>query len=186
MSSGAGGDLDRDGEPAAASELAAAFGAQHGEGPDAQAVHRTRLQHAQRLADLTLEQLWLRFFALGGDVGLVELEAYLTGLMPLPARQRDMLAHAVNERLDELLTAALVPYSHVLPVPPDVRPPAAELTGLVSLLTASHLAAPSQLPALTATAYRALGVEVTLYLADHDQRHLMPMTTDAGTARRRR
>jgi hypothetical protein len=51
---------------------------------------------------LTVEELWLRYFALGGDAGKVEVEAYLSALMPLPPLQHNILAHAVNERLDEL------------------------------------------------------------------------------------
>jgi hypothetical protein len=53
-------------------------------------------------SELTVEELWLRYFALGGDAGKVEVEAYLAGLMPLSALQHNVLAHAINERLDEL------------------------------------------------------------------------------------
>ena len=63
---------------------------------------RRALDVGYRRAELTLEQLWLRYFALGGVAGLVEVEAYLHGMLALPPVQRDILAHAVNERLDEL------------------------------------------------------------------------------------
>ena len=59
---------------------------------------------------LTLEELWLRYFALGGDAGKVEIEAYLAGLMPLPSLQHNILAHAINERLDELGPPPRAPY----------------------------------------------------------------------------
>ena len=144
-------------------------------GADDEAAQLARLQHGQRTAELTLEQLWLRFFAVGGDAGLVELEAYLTGLMPLPARQRDMLAQAVNERLDELLFAARVPYSHPPPAGGGSSRATAELAGMVGLLDGSHLAPPDELPALASAAYRSLGVDVTIYLVDHDQRLLVPL-----------
>lgn len=62
-------------------------------------------------AKLTMEQLWLRYFTLGGDAGLMEVEAHLHGLMPLPDLQRDILAHAINERLDELVWPGRIPYS---------------------------------------------------------------------------
>jgi len=73
-------------------------------------VHATPPQddHLRGLAEafagskLTVEELWLRYFALGGDAGKVEVEAYLAGLMPLSSLQHNILAHAVNERLDEL------------------------------------------------------------------------------------
>ena len=51
------------------------------------------------------------YFALGGVAGLVEVEAYLNGVTSLPSLQRDVLAHAVNERLDELTWRHRVPYS---------------------------------------------------------------------------
>jgi len=60
------------------------------------------LSEAFRGSELTVGELWLRYFALGGDAGKVEVEAYLSGLMPLPSLQHNILAHAVNERLDEL------------------------------------------------------------------------------------
>lgn len=59
---------------------------------------------------LSLEDIWLRYFALGGDAGKVEIEAYLSGLMPLASLQHNILAHAINERLDELGPPPRAPY----------------------------------------------------------------------------
>ena len=64
--------------------------------------HQYDLAEAFAASQLTVEELWLRYFALGGDAGKVEIEAYLAGLMPLPSLQHNILAHAINERLDEL------------------------------------------------------------------------------------
>ena len=64
--------------------------------------HQRRLTEAFSAAELSVEELWLRYFAIGGDAGKVEIEAYLAGLMPLPSLQHNILAHAINERLDEL------------------------------------------------------------------------------------
>ena len=64
--------------------------------------HQHDLAEAFTVSQLTVEELWLRYFALGGDAGKVEIEAYLAGLMPLPSLQHNILAHAINERLDEL------------------------------------------------------------------------------------
>jgi hypothetical protein len=61
-------------------------------------------------AQLTVEELWLRYFALGGDAGKVEIEAYLAGLMPLASLQHNILAHAINERLDEIGPPPRAPY----------------------------------------------------------------------------
>src|SRR3954452_14005786 len=63
-------------------------------------------------SDLTLEQLWMRYFALGGSLSLLELDAYLNGLVTLPRVDRDMLAHAVTGRLDEVIVQSRAPYSH--------------------------------------------------------------------------
>ena len=178
------------------------------DGESGSADQHLLLAAGQRLVELSLEQLWMRHFALGGNTGLVELEAYLAGMMPLPELQRDLLAQAVNERLDELHDAARVPYSFppLAGTPPDdpagARPAApahtdpAEatigsarhgagtapagpqqlslLTALAGLLEQSHLADPEQLPCLASAAFQALGADVTMYLADHDLRLLVP------------
>ena len=64
--------------------------------------HRHRFLAALRASGLTIEELWLRYFGLGGDAGKLEVDAYLSGLAPLSPLQHDLLAHAVNERLDEI------------------------------------------------------------------------------------
>ncbi len=70
--------------------------------------HRRLLGLAYKRANLTLQEMWLHYFALGGTADIVELEAYLHGLLSLPPLQRDILAHALNERLDDLK----VPYTY--------------------------------------------------------------------------
>jgi hypothetical protein len=76
---------------------------------------------ARRRAEWTVDQLWMHYLALGGTLVVFDLEAYLSGLVPLPAGQQDVLACALNERLRELYTAARVPY---LTVQQDVPPQA--------------------------------------------------------------
>ncbi|MFX1756348.1 hypothetical protein [Rhodococcus sp. As11] len=82
--------------------------------------HRRRLFAALRASGLGVEELWLRYFALGGEVGKVEVEAYLNGLLPLPHLQHDLIAHAINERLDEIAPPR-APYSAELPASPPKR-----------------------------------------------------------------
>jgi hypothetical protein len=65
---------------------------------------------AQRRGELTLQQLWLRYVALTGTCAMIEIDAFLHGLGTLPAGEQDKLAHALNERLDELYQASRVPY----------------------------------------------------------------------------
>ena len=69
------------------------------------------IEAGRRRAGLSVQQLWLEYMSFSGIADLVEVEAYLHGLMPLPAYQEDKLALAVNERLDDLYRAARVPYS---------------------------------------------------------------------------
>ncbi|MEY9777095.1 hypothetical protein [Arthrobacter sp. MW3 TE3886] len=69
---------------------------------------------------LNVDELWLKYFTLGGQAGELEVEAYLHGAMSLPDLQRDILAHAVNERLDALnSTAPRAPYSRPATGTPD-------------------------------------------------------------------
>lgn len=131
---------------------------------------QSALMASYQQVELTLEQLWTRYFALGGDADLMDVEAQLTGLLALPPGQRDILAHAVNERLDELITRYRVPYSH--PVRPG-RPSGGPLAALVGLLESTGMSAPEHVPELARTAGRALGVEVSLHLIDHEQRGLV-------------
>ena len=65
-------------------------------------THQRELEKAFRHAELSVQELWLRYFALSGDAGPTEIDAYLHGLMPFSHFEHNVLAHAVNERLQEL------------------------------------------------------------------------------------
>jgi hypothetical protein len=79
---------------------------------DEESEQRQRFAESLRHADVSIEELWLRYFTLGGHAGQFEIEAYIHGAMALPSLQRDILAHALNERLDELYSGApRAPYS---------------------------------------------------------------------------
>lgn len=67
---------------------------------------------ARRRAELTVPQLWVQYLALGGVMDQFAIDAYLSGVALLPLDQQDVLANAVNERLDDLCQAAKVPYLH--------------------------------------------------------------------------
>jgi hypothetical protein len=70
-----------------------------------------RFHNAFEAADLSVDDLWLRYFGLGGDAGRFEIDAYLNGAIALPPMQHDLLAHAINERLDEIAPPR-APYSN--------------------------------------------------------------------------
>ncbi len=64
--------------------------------------HHETVDACRRRAGLGVHELWLAFVALGGNAGLLELEAYLAGLMPLDGYDLAVVTHAINERLQEL------------------------------------------------------------------------------------
>jgi Stage II sporulation protein E (SpoIIE) len=139
---------------------------------------RRALRSALEVADLTMDQLWTRYFALGGHADLLEVEGHVHGLLSLPPAEVNVLAHALNERLDELIAQRRVPYR------PAVRrgPARGTFAALLRLVEAAHLAPPDQLPALVTEAGTALGVEVTVHVADHEQRRLWPLLPPGGTS----
>ncbi|WP_247826775.1 hypothetical protein [Arthrobacter antioxidans] len=63
-------------------------------------------QHSAQLAataaGLTAQELWLHYFSVGGNLRAFELDAYLHGAHPLPAGERNLVAHALNEMIDAL------------------------------------------------------------------------------------
>lgn len=66
-------------------------------------------------AELTVQDLWLRYVALGGTGDAFDLDGYLQGLVPLPTFQQDILAQALNEALEDSYRSYRVPMSG----PPD-------------------------------------------------------------------
>ena len=62
-------------------------------------------------AELTIQDLWLRYVALGGTCDAFDLDGYLQGLVPLDTFQQDVLAQALNEALRERYQSYLVPLS---------------------------------------------------------------------------
>jgi hypothetical protein len=131
---------------------------------------------------LTLEQLWMRYFALGGTADLVDLDACLAGLLPLAPDQHDLLAHAVNERLTELFHEHRVPYRRTIRTG---RPATGPLAALLELLDAAGSAPPERIPTLVAGAGRLLGAELVVHLIDHEQHCLVRLPT-GDRARRTR
>src|SRR3954454_23886131 len=65
--------------------------------------------------ELTVQDLWLRYLALGGNHDAFDIDGYLQGLLSLETSQEYMLAVALNERLDEVHRAALIPLATAQP-----------------------------------------------------------------------
>ena len=62
-------------------------------------------------AGLSHSDLWLRYFELGGMDDALELEPILCGALEPSAHDREVIAHALNERFVELGGNHPVPYS---------------------------------------------------------------------------
>jgi hypothetical protein len=78
-----------------------------------------QFETARVRGELTVQDLWLRYLALGGNQGAFEIDGYLQGLLPLETSQEHVLAVALNERLDEVHRAVLLPL-------PTAPPPEAD------------------------------------------------------------
>jgi hypothetical protein len=88
---------------------------------------------ARHRAECSIQQLWVQYLSLGGVLDLFTVEAFLHGLVPLSAAQQDILANAINERLDDLYRGAMVPYLHILDFPTSTRDPLTALDELFQL-----------------------------------------------------
>ncbi len=148
-------------------------------GPSTAAEQLAALRASLTTAGLSVEQLWMRYFSLGGNADLLAVEAHLDGLLPLPAVDGDLLALAVNERLDELVTARRVPYTR-----PRIRhrPTSGPLAAMLQLLESARRSSPDRLAALTADAGRTMGVDVAVHVVDERQSLLRRLPRDGEPA----
>ena len=75
------------------------------------------LEDARREANLSHDELWFRYFALGGMRTALEVEAYLYGALTETAHDHDLIAVALNERFSEMGGGHPIPYSEDKDVP---------------------------------------------------------------------
>jgi hypothetical protein len=60
------------------------------------------LENARRTLNLSISDLWFRYFSLGGMSTALEVEAFLYGALVAEPHNRDLLAVALNERFAEI------------------------------------------------------------------------------------
>jgi len=60
------------------------------------------LENARRTLNLSISDLWFRYFSLGGMSTALEVEAFLYGALIAEPHNRDLLAVALNERFSEI------------------------------------------------------------------------------------
>ncbi len=73
-------------------------------------------------AGVSISEVWLRYFSFSGMVEEYEVHAYLQALIDLPRLQRDLIAQAVNELIDELPAPRRAPSDADLDHVPDSDP----------------------------------------------------------------
>lgn len=78
---------------------------------DESTVHARAIREAMEESGIPLGEVWLRYFSFTGAAGEYEIDAYLNGSLELSEDERDLLAHAVNELIDELPPRRKAPYS---------------------------------------------------------------------------
>ena len=69
-----------------------------------------KFEAARVSGGLTVQDLWLRYLAVGGHADLFDIDAHLHGVAPLSTFEGDVLAHALNERLAEVYRASCIPF----------------------------------------------------------------------------
>jgi hypothetical protein len=83
--------------------------------PELEDHQRRGINNTLAWSTLVLDDLWLRYFSVSGVADVLDIDAYLSGILQLPAVERDKLAAATNEFLDGDCDASnRVPYSHEL------------------------------------------------------------------------
>lgn len=69
------------------------------------------LDQARRDAGLSMSDLFVRYFGLGGMTPALEMEAVVHGALTASSEDRDRMVHALNERFTEMGRNHPVPYS---------------------------------------------------------------------------
>ena len=68
-----------------------------------------QMDTARVRAELSVQDVWLRYLALGGTCDAFDVDGYLQGLVPLDVFQQDVLAQTLNEGLRDLYQASHIP-----------------------------------------------------------------------------
>lgn len=79
---------------------------------------RAGLAEVMAAADITVPELWLQYFSMGGSASEFEVQAYVEGVLSLPVTERDLLAMSANELTDSG-PPLHAPYSDQLDCPGD-------------------------------------------------------------------
>jgi hypothetical protein len=73
-------------------------------------IHIQLVELNRRYADLSVEELWWRYFGLGGTSTAPQLDALLHGSVDPSAHEYNLMAAALNERFMEFDPSRSIPY----------------------------------------------------------------------------
>ncbi|MDQ0734726.1 hypothetical protein [Arthrobacter agilis] len=73
-------------------------------------TQRVLIDAAMIASDIACEDAWLRYFGLGGTLDDFDIDGFLAGLISLPLTECNLLAHAVNELIEEQPPHPKAPY----------------------------------------------------------------------------
>lgn len=71
------------------------------------------------MLDIPIEELWIDYIGLGGELPLVEIIEFLGGHSPLRERDYDRLAQAINEQFMDRDEDHPFPYADEIDQPSD-------------------------------------------------------------------
>ena len=71
------------------------------------------IDDARRDLDMTSHQLWVGYFAVGGDATALEVEGWLEGRLLVPLRDYVLLAQAVHDRACDEGAARVALFRHL-------------------------------------------------------------------------
>lgn len=120
--------------------------------------------HAFTQSGLSLDELWLLYFCVGGTEGPAVLADFVAGKARLEPDEQDLVAQVVNERLEAHRTRHRAAYTGPLRTTSRSQEP---LAAMVEMLRGSRLTSPDGLPGVLDAAADMLGVQVVLYVVDY-------------------
>lgn len=120
--------------------------------------------HAFDKSGLSVDELWLRYFSVGGSAGPQSLTDFLHGTDRLEPEQQDLVAQVINEQLEVARARNRAAYAGPLR---STTSPVEPLAAMVEMLKGARLMPPDGLPGVLDAAAAVLGVEVVLYVVDY-------------------
>ncbi|MUK03564.1 hypothetical protein GM708_17695 [Vibrio cholerae] len=82
---------------------------------DEEETQRVLIRAAMVTSDISCQDAWCRYVEYTGLADAVSIDAYLAGVVSLPLEECNLLAHAVNELIDEQPPPARAPHRGAIP-----------------------------------------------------------------------